>query len=622
MFRFSMLVRNPRLSFGGWRFAMVFCVAIIGFAMLFCLSAEPALAQGFAGAQDQADAVANAAGIDQGGASLPEIIGRIIYVLLSFVGILLLLILLYAGFLWMTAGGDASKIERAKQWIKNAIIGLIIIVSAFGITNFILGMIVGNITGGGGVNAPGSGLGSFSSSAGSLGGGIIESHYPRRNAMDVPRNAAIIVTFKQPIQINSIVQDYNDGGTPADLTDDIATEGLNDTAVQIYRTSEGAENRLASNEVRVRFTEDRRTFVFRPVDYLGSATEDVGYTVALMPGLEGVILEGGSPAFSGSFGEGYEWTFETGTVIDTEPPRIRSVFPQTGTRVDRNAVIQITFNEAIDPTASTGLVSAGFENIGVFAGGFGGVAVDGRYTLSNEYRTVEFLPSEVCGLNTCGEEIYCLPEGASQADVVVHAATLDGDGPMAQFLAAGFDGIVDIAGNSLDGNANMVAEGRGADDYSWGFGVTNNINLTAPIIEATMPGADLSDPTRSNVDPYEPIRIRFDSLLQSSSFNTDQVQLQASEPLEYADTFWWSTGLDGLTDENVEPETLDDIITKHEGYIRHRIFATSTLYAPYIYSGVRNVYQNCFNPASSVQCLGAPNCCWNNPSANACDFGS
>lgn len=69
---------------------------------------------------------------------LTVILGQIINVVLGFLGILLLGYLLYAGFLWMTAGGVKDNVDKAKGMIKNAIIGLVIIVAAFSISNFVL----------------------------------------------------------------------------------------------------------------------------------------------------------------------------------------------------------------------------------------------------------------------------------------------------------------------------------------------------------------------------------------------------------------------------------------------------------------------------------------------------
>lgn len=74
--------------------------------------------------------------------TLPGMAGSIINVVLGFLGILLLFYMLYAGFLWMTAGGDTKKVEKAQSIITQAIIGLLIIVAAFAISNFVLGSLI------------------------------------------------------------------------------------------------------------------------------------------------------------------------------------------------------------------------------------------------------------------------------------------------------------------------------------------------------------------------------------------------------------------------------------------------------------------------------------------------
>ncbi len=95
----------------------------------------------FTEAQKLVGGVGTEAGIGQQ-QTLPVIIGRIINVALGFIGIVLLVILLLAGFNWMTAGGDMEKVKKAQGQIKNAIIGLIIIVAAFAISNFVLSSLV------------------------------------------------------------------------------------------------------------------------------------------------------------------------------------------------------------------------------------------------------------------------------------------------------------------------------------------------------------------------------------------------------------------------------------------------------------------------------------------------
>lgn len=66
------------------------------------------------------------------------LVARYINIFLQLVGAILVALLVYGGFLWMTAGGDQEKVKKATSTIKNAIIGLIIIVLAWSLSRFIL----------------------------------------------------------------------------------------------------------------------------------------------------------------------------------------------------------------------------------------------------------------------------------------------------------------------------------------------------------------------------------------------------------------------------------------------------------------------------------------------------
>jgi hypothetical protein len=63
--------------------------------------------------------------------------GRVLAPVLSFVGILFFALMIYAGVLWMTAAGDDKKIDKARQIIIAAVIGLIIVALAYTITRFV-----------------------------------------------------------------------------------------------------------------------------------------------------------------------------------------------------------------------------------------------------------------------------------------------------------------------------------------------------------------------------------------------------------------------------------------------------------------------------------------------------
>lgn len=81
-------------------------------------------------------------------------VASIIRIALGFLGIVALAIVIYAGWLWMTAAGNADKIEKAKKILIGALIGLVIILSSFAIVSFILNKLV-DVTGAGGPGGPG-----------------------------------------------------------------------------------------------------------------------------------------------------------------------------------------------------------------------------------------------------------------------------------------------------------------------------------------------------------------------------------------------------------------------------------------------------------------------------------
>ena len=65
-------------------------------------------------------------------------IARIINVFMGLLGIVSVVIVLYGGFLWMTAGGAEPKIEKAKSILTSAVVGLVIISAGYAITQFVL----------------------------------------------------------------------------------------------------------------------------------------------------------------------------------------------------------------------------------------------------------------------------------------------------------------------------------------------------------------------------------------------------------------------------------------------------------------------------------------------------
>lgn len=592
------LSRAGRVLFGS-------SIAVLAAIVLFHF-ATPAFAQTAA-----VEEVGAAAGF--GGASLTEIIGRVIAIVLTVLGVIFLLLVIVSGFLWMTAGGNEDKVKRAKQILINATIGLVIVLGSYAIASYIFNSLL---------NATGVGSGSDTSNvaieprSGSLGSGSLRDHFPERSATDVARNTRIMVTFSQPMNVASFIDGYSTNGTPEDVSDDTVATAINSQNVAIYPT--GEEDATLTN-VSVAFTDDLKTFVFDPGDYLGSATNDVSYTVSLSTN---IAFATGDDAFTGIYSGGYEWSFEVGTTIDLDPPSVQSVIPSAGAAYDRNITVEITFDEAIDPTSATGTRTAtsGFDIIQT--AGASGAPQAGTYDISNGYRTVTFTSTDACGTNSCGETIYCLPADDA-IDVTAQAATVGSDAPQASM----FDGIVDTAANSLDGND----DGTAGDDYTWGFTTTGNINLEGAAIETISPEILAGD---QSID--QPVVITFTDVMRTLSLTSETITLTNSEVTTGDVHEMWflprSTGLDAT---GAEVTDSSQTTAKTQVTLGHGVFLESTdgltyLYGVMVNEGVENQYQNCYSPAEGPDENGgacavgdmSPSCCNGTAQSATCDLFS
>ncbi len=69
--------------------------------------------------------------------SLASGLGLVANVVLSILGVLFIILIIFGGVQWMTAGGNEEKVKKAQERIKSAIIGLIITLSAYAIWSLI-----------------------------------------------------------------------------------------------------------------------------------------------------------------------------------------------------------------------------------------------------------------------------------------------------------------------------------------------------------------------------------------------------------------------------------------------------------------------------------------------------
>lgn len=108
----------------------------------------------FAFADDQyfgLDETAGSAGLTQTAPSdVPTLIGNIIGTLLSLIGVIFFVLMVYGGFLWMTAHGDSAQVDKGKETIIAAVIGLVVVLASYALTTFVFNAPTGGNSGSGG----------------------------------------------------------------------------------------------------------------------------------------------------------------------------------------------------------------------------------------------------------------------------------------------------------------------------------------------------------------------------------------------------------------------------------------------------------------------------------------
>jgi hypothetical protein len=77
------------------------------------------------------------------GTTVNEVIGVVVNILSFVVGIVAVIMIIVAGFKYVTSGGDSSNVQSAKNTIMYAIVGLIIVAMARAITGFVLDRVAG-----------------------------------------------------------------------------------------------------------------------------------------------------------------------------------------------------------------------------------------------------------------------------------------------------------------------------------------------------------------------------------------------------------------------------------------------------------------------------------------------
>lgn len=271
------------------------------------------------------DAVGEQSGL--GNEDIRITIANLIRTGLTFLGIVAVIIVMYGGWVWMTASGDQEKVERAKKILINGTVGLVIILMSWSITTFIMTSILGATSGtGGGSGSGGSGSGGGVGGSGSASSFAVSGISPE--GTQTIRNIQVQVTFTKPV-------------------DETTVTGA--VTVTNTETGEAVDGTLTVSGKRVTFVPT--TACPSPNEDRFCFDENTQYTVAVSEDIEstsGIALTCTTDSCAGSF--------TSGTLVDTENPTANMTAPD-----DHGAIAaDSTETVEVEATDDAGVATADF----------------------------------------------------------------------------------------------------------------------------------------------------------------------------------------------------------------------------------------------------------------------
>lgn len=111
---------------------------LVSLFLLLTLSPVITLAAGYG-----LDVTAERAGLNKYGDSVSGLVGSVIGTALSLIGVVFFLLMVYGGFLWMTDHGKEEQVTKAKDTITAAVIGMVVVLASYAITNFVFSSVSG-----------------------------------------------------------------------------------------------------------------------------------------------------------------------------------------------------------------------------------------------------------------------------------------------------------------------------------------------------------------------------------------------------------------------------------------------------------------------------------------------
>lgn len=348
-------------------------VAVLGFVSV-AFAQTDTISEGFNVAQNIGEGAL-------GTTDIRTIIVNVVNVALGFLGIVAVIILMYGGYLWMTSGGNQERVDSAKKTIRNAVIGLLIIIASWAIVFFAVNQLFRATGGTSGLGCvydpnpaanptracgpgncgfqtcqPGDTWGSCNTSActgGGSGNFLITYRYPQ-GAINAPICVGVQAQFNQDVQDASI-NDATDTGA-----DNVYLEEYSDSSYTTVITASVPGVASSLNGLGV----DSPAIVFRPTVDLNANSF---YRMNIISNSFNPANSVRSLLTNATLSNGDDfWNFTTGATGDPNPPFV--VPPTTpqhlGTNICLETYLSAPFNEVMNPLTFAGAVSVNNQSGG------------------------------------------------------------------------------------------------------------------------------------------------------------------------------------------------------------------------------------------------------------------
>jgi len=251
------------------------------------------------------------------------IIARVINVALGLLGVIAVALIVYSGFLWMTSAGNPDRIKKAKAVMINAIIGLLIILSSYAITTYVLDALLAATNPSSSSSSSSSASASGSSSASSL---FTVSGASPQDTQTI-KNLTVRLTFNKEVDESTV-------------------------AGNIAITANGA-----TAPVDGTFSVNGRKVTFRPNALCDGYTDvycfdgDTDFTITIDTGLKSTS---GLAVTCGGLYNACSYAFTSGNLIDTQAPDVTVTYPDDGASLEEQTTV--TLQATVTDDAGVSLV--------------------------------------------------------------------------------------------------------------------------------------------------------------------------------------------------------------------------------------------------------------------------